>query len=419
MSIILHPRTVNTQESSQITTWIADVPNTTINTVSVQNGEEIVNGRMMMDTNSTFQQHQQQKPSSSTPSVTITPIFKTAGAGKRKGSYPLKNVKQASSKLSCGSFPAKLNTPSISFPPEQQVDSSTDRSNLQDNNVQAEPVDLSMKRHKDTCEENEDTFSTSNASNSPTSGFEGAVSEPSVVDLRINTTSPNTSCNNMSNEKQYQQEIIVHSKSSTREIKLPRKRKVHSVSNNCTTITPQKINFGGLTIETIPCKNAVIDAVPNSKQNPLVQNNESLQTNSKHINYQFSPGSCPPISNDQISSNFPMPTLTDIPTTFGNGESMGVDTGGYLKQRRKIHQCDFPSCDKVYTKSSHLKAHKRTHTGEKPYECSWEGCSWKFARSDELTRHYRKHTGSKPFKCHLCSRSFSRSDHLSLHMKRH
>ena len=26
--------------------------------------------------------------------------------------------------------------------------------------------------------------------------------------------------------------------------------------------------------------------------------------------------------------------------------------------KRKIHKCDFPTCDKVYTKSSHLKAHK-------------------------------------------------------------
>ena len=83
----------------------------------------------------------------------------------------------------------------------------------------------------------------------------------------------------------------------------------------------------------------------------------------------------------QIDLNQPnVTTIMQRPVDMGETKRYKRKNFEELEKRR-TYTCKYDGCLKSYTKSSHLKAHSRIHTGEKPYHCKWPLCKWKFARS--------------------------------------
>ncbi|EFO84608.1 hypothetical protein CRE_03952 [Caenorhabditis remanei] len=97
----------------------------------------------------------------------------------------------------------------------------------------------------------------------------------------------------------------------------------------------------------------------------------------------------------------------------------GVDVNEaspHVRKKPTLHKCEY--CGKVDKYPSKIRAHMRTHTGEKPFKC--EICGMAFSQKTPMRLHLRRHFDQKPYACEVdgCKESFVSGAILKLHFEK-
>ena len=92
----------------------------------------------------------------------------------------------------------------------------------------------------------------------------------------------------------------------------------------------------------------------------------------------------------------------------------------HLRFHSELRPFKCPHCTKSYKTNGHLKDHiEIQHNLIKKYECQY--CHKKFGRISTLKAHIRTHTGEKNYKCRMeeCNKWFAEKGNMEIHYRRH
>ncbi|XP_037549403.1 transcription factor Sp4 [Nematolebias whitei] len=185
------------------------------------------------------------------------------------------------------------------------------------------------------------------------------------------------------------------------------------------TVSIAGLGTAGVQVQGVPVTITGLQGQPHGQDGVKVQSSPvTVTVGNVASSSSLSPDQLGSVQSSSDQEGLPSKRLRRVACSCPNcRDGEGRNSGDPTK--KKQHICHMEGCGKVYGKTSHLRAHLRWHTGERPFVCNWIFCGKRFTRSDELQRHRRTHTGEKRFECPECSKRFMRSDHLSKHIKTH
>uniref|UniRef100_A0A915CA52 C2H2-type domain-containing protein n=1 Tax=Parascaris univalens TaxID=6257 RepID=A0A915CA52_PARUN len=110
----------------------------------------------------------------------------------------------------------------------------------------------------------------------------------------------------------------------------------------------------------------------------------------------------------------PARNLDWIIEAVARGENVD-EASPHNRRKPQVHRCEY--CGRVDKYPSKIKAHMRTHTGERPFECAI--CGMCFAQKTPMRMHVRRHLNQKPYVCDIdgCGQRFINGSVLHAHQK--
>merc|ERR1712228_16091 len=79
--------------------------------------------------------------------------------------------------------------------------------------------------------------------------------------------------------------------------------------------------------------------------------------------------------------------------------------------------CNYGECKKRFSTKGSLDQHIKRHKGIKDHKCSYKGCDMAFVTNHDLQEHLRRHRGEKPWQCRHCKMRFGSNTHWNRHIR--